>query len=186
MRCGVVHICGLDPVWLWLWHGHINLKKKKSVFKKFFHLLGFQFYRKAHRHCYVYSLRRNQDPASRLPVVSRLLFLVPASPPFPNQQPLFGTQGRGVMEAEAYFLKTRNGRHGKACVPITPTGHYLGYTIDTQRSGAVEQEQKEMSKKSSQREKHFRLTLRSRELKGISGRRNFMGITMESNSLFEE
>ena len=43
-----------------------------------------------------------------------------------------------------------------------------------------------MSKRPSQRSKHFSLTLRPSGLKGISGQGDFNGITMEINNLFGE
>lgn len=43
-----------------------------------------------------------------------------------------------------------------------------------------------MSKRPSQRSKHFSLTLRSSGLKGLSGWGDFSGITLEINRLFGE
>ena len=50
--------------------------------------------------------------------------LISASPSFPDEQ-LFESvlwNSKKVMEAEAYSLQTRNGRHGQASMPRSPTG----------------------------------------------------------------
>ena len=94
-----------------------------------FHLVGFLFCRGAQRYCYVYHLRGNQDPASRL----HYCFLT--VPPW-CLRPLpslissclnlaIGTQGRSWRLNEAYFLQARNSGHGKIFVPRSPTGSCL-------------------------------------------------------------
>ena len=76
-------------------------------------------------HCYVYPLRGTQDPVPRL--CCCCLSLPPLSlPPLPSllsncRNLPIATQGRSWRLNEAHFLKTRNGGHGKAFVPRSPT-----------------------------------------------------------------
>ena len=69
------------------------------------------------RHCYVYSLRRNQDPVPRLhhcfwTAPPLFLHLLPSL--ISNHLNLpFGTRGRSRRPKEAHFLKTRKEAHGK-------------------------------------------------------------------------
>ena len=85
---------------------------------------GFQFCRRTQRYCYLYSWRRDQDPAPKLYhcfLTAPLTSLHPL--PFLINNCLnlsFGTQGRSWLD-EAYFLQIRNGGHGKSFVPTSPT-----------------------------------------------------------------
>ena len=86
---------------------------------------GFQFCGWTQRYCYVYSLRRNQNPAPRLHC---FLFTVPAWSlhllPFLISNCLnllFGTQGSS-WRPEVHSPKIRSVRHRKACVLRSPVG----------------------------------------------------------------
>ena len=85
---------------------------------------SFSFCRRAQRYCYMYSLRRNQDPSPRLHcyfLTAPPLSLHPCASLSSNCLNLpFRTQGR--LWNEAYSLKTRNRGHGKAFMPRSPTG----------------------------------------------------------------
>ena len=79
---------------------------------------GLSSYRRTQRYCYIYSLRRHQDPAPRL----HYCFLT-APPLFLHSLPSlisnclnlpFVTQWRSGRLNEAYFLQTRNRGHRKA------------------------------------------------------------------------
>ena len=89
---------------------------------------GLSSCRRAQRYCYVYSMRRNQDPAPLL----YYCFLT-SSPLFLHLLPslissclnlLFGTQGRSRRLNEAYFLQTRNEDTERICTWESPTGSY--------------------------------------------------------------
>ena len=77
--------------------------------------LGVLVLQKNSRYCYVYSLRRNQDPAPRLHycfLIAPPLSLYSLPSLIRNCLNLpFGTQGRLRRLNEAYFLQTRNGGH---------------------------------------------------------------------------
>ena len=80
------------------------------------------------RYCYVYYLRRKQDPAPR---VHYCLLTVPpwSLHPLPSLisnslNLLFRTQGK-VIEAKVRSPKIRNGEHRKACAPRSSAGPCL-------------------------------------------------------------
>ena len=78
---------------------------------------------------YVYPLRGNQDPASRLYycfLTAPPLSLLPLPSLISNHLNLpLGTQGRSWRLNEAHFLKTRNGGHRQDFVPRSPAGPCL-------------------------------------------------------------
>ena len=68
--------------------------------------------------CYVYFLRRNQDPAPRL---HYCLFPGLCIPSLPWLATTLWNSGK-VMESEAHSLKQEIRGHREACVPRSPTG----------------------------------------------------------------
>ena len=87
---------------------------------------GLSSYRRTQRSCYVYSLRRNQNPAPRL----HYCFLT-ASPLFLHPLPslmsrclnqLFGIQGRSSWLNEPYFLQIETEDTEKICIREGPSG----------------------------------------------------------------
>ena len=113
-----------------------------------FHLLGFSFCRRAQRYCYVYPLRRNQDPAPRLCycfLTVPPLSLHPLPSLISNCLNLpFGTQGRS-WRLKPIPYKQEMGDTERISCPGAPQGpaqfhyHYPNICIRKQRHREVRQ-----------------------------------------------